>query len=85
MCALHDVTMPYFLQYVTGVTVGLFAIEGLDIGNILSSAQEAVRGLDCRRTALFYSPDPVPAFGKGTPLAAYTSICGWVIEEEGPE
>lgn len=77
--------MPYFLEHVTGVSVGRVAMEGLDISNILSRAKEALRGLDCRRAELLYSPDPVPAFGKGRPLAAFTITDGWITEEERPE
>lgn len=83
--SLHDVAMAFFLQYSTSVTVGHITVEGPDFSTILSSAQAAVQGLGCRCAALLYSPDPVPAFGKGRLLAAYTSTAGWITAEEWPE
>lgn len=55
--------MPYFLEYITGVSAGCFTVEGLDFSNALAKAKDALRGLDCLSAALLFSPDPEPIFG----------------------
>lgn len=83
--ACHAFAMPYFLEYVTGLSVGRFALEGLDFTNFLSRAEEAVRGLNCLSATLLYSPDSIPVFGNGSVLAAYSRADGWISQEELPE
>jgi hypothetical protein len=73
--------MPYFLEYVTGLGAGHFTVEGADFGVVLTKAKEALRGLDCTRAVVVFSPDPIPGFGAGWVLATYTRSGGWTIEE----
>ncbi|MFM9275105.1 hypothetical protein [Pseudarthrobacter sp. NKDBFgelt] len=73
--------MPYFLEYFTGVGAGCFAVEGSDFSAVLAKAAEALRGLECTRAEVLYSPGPIPVFGGGRVLAAYTRSDGWVILE----
>lgn len=77
--------MPYFLEYVTGVGVGHFTVEGMVFSSVLAKAKETLKGLDCLKAVLLYSPDQRPAFGKGSVLAAYTQGGGWRVQEPWPQ
>lgn len=70
--------MPYFLEYATGAGTGHIRLEALDLSDVLAKAEDALRGMNCLSAALLYSPDPVPAFGKGSTLATYTRAHGWI-------
>ncbi len=77
--------MPYSLEYISGVGAGWFVVEGLDFPSALAKAKDALIGLDCLRALLLFSPDPKPAFGKGSVHAAFTQDEGWHIQNERPE
>ena len=74
--------MPYFLEYVTDAGAGLFTVEGVTPSHILETAKEALRGIQCTRAALLYSPGPVAVFGQGAVRATYTPAAGWMEFEE---
>ena len=77
--------MPYFLEYITGVSGGCFAVEGLDFTNALAKAKDALRGVDCLSAALLFSPDSKPILGKGSVIATFRQGEGWDIQDERPE
>ena len=74
--------MPYFLEYITGVSAGCFAVEGLDFANALAKAKDALRGVDCLSAVLLFSPDPKPIFGKGSVIATFRQDEGWDIQDK---
>lgn len=73
--------MTYFLEYVTGAGTGRFTVEGVDFSSVLAKAKEALHGLDCTRAVLLHSADPVPVYGQGCVLAAYTQSHGWITQK----
>jgi len=70
--------MGYVLEYVTEVSAGQFTVEGVDFNSVLEKAKEALHGLECTRATLLYSPHPLPVYGNGCVLAAYTKAQGWI-------
>jgi hypothetical protein len=72
--------MAYFLEYTTPASAGHIMVEGVDFTSSLEKAKEALRGLDCTRAVLLFSPDPHRAIANGTVLAAYTLAQGWVTQ-----
>lgn len=75
--------MGYFLEYTSGQAAGRFHIQCVSLGEALTRARDALRGLRCTSAVLRHSPGSSPAFGEGFVLAAYTPAEGWQIHDAG--
>lgn len=70
--------MAYFLEYVTGHSVGRSAIGCANFPDTLARAKNALKGLECIKADLRSAP-AASAFGEGLVLAAFTAADGWTV------
>lgn len=71
--------MAYFLEYVTLHSVGRSAIACGTFHDALIKAKQSLKGLECLKAVLRYTPVVGSAFGEGMAMAAFTASGGWKI------
>lgn len=73
--------MTYFLEYVTGRSVGRVGLDSGTSHDALAKAEQVLKGLSCMRAVLRHASAPNPSFGDGMVLAGFTAGEGWSINE----
>jgi len=74
----------YFLDYVTGQSVGRVAIDGSTLRDAIAKAEQVLHGMGCIRALLRHAPAN-QSFGDGIGLAGFTPDEGWMIDESPGE